>query len=298
MGRRVSRDPWTAFCERLTRLVQGQVMDFGLRDGRGSARLVPQSAADVRHAHALCVESGVLLALEGLNYASSHAESSVLWVEVGAGLSTFQPLPGDDTKWFVQPGCLLGDLANAGLHRFQDSPPYTTVAAWLADRSQCNWRSGQTWRSGLLHASVLLADGSQARLGPFGEKNRAPLDTMSLQRLVPALFGLMGQPAGRACRAQEWWPARYRLDALAPEPGHEVNLAHLLLGHGGDLAWVDWLVFEKDGPSSAADESAPEFSILHAASNEDIEMHASDVDEQVKALFDPDGLYPHPGQDL
>src|SRR3546814_8185519 len=85
----------------------------------------------------------------------------------------------------------------------------------------------------------MLADGSNISLGPFGENNKKPLQGARLQQLVPSLFQLAGGAEAQACQSGLRWPARYRLDALLPVPGQTVNLAHLLLGHGGDLGWIE-----------------------------------------------------------
>src|SRR3546814_17245355 len=85
----------------------------------------------------------------------------------------------------------------------------------------------------------MLVDGSNISLGPFGENNKKPLQGARLQQLVPSLFQLAGGAEAQACQSGLRGPARYRLDALLPVPGQTVNLAHLLLGHGGDLGWIE-----------------------------------------------------------
>ena len=75
-------------------------------------------------------------------------------------------------------------------------------------------------------------------LGAFGESDERPLRSATLQRLVPALFQLSTGPDAAACAVGGAWAGRYRLDALRPQAPATVNLAHLLLGHGGTLAWV------------------------------------------------------------
>ena len=110
MGRRSSKTPWEAFCKRMQRSVSGDFLDYGFYDGAGSARLTPGDAADMHRARALCAEHGIVLALDGINQAASQSHQSVLWIELGRQLTQCQRLPGDDTKWFVQPGCTLGEL--------------------------------------------------------------------------------------------------------------------------------------------------------------------------------------------
>ncbi|MFJ1111633.1 hypothetical protein WLX37_22450, partial [Bordetella bronchiseptica] len=149
------------------------------------------------------------------------------------------------------------------------------LADWLADSR--GWPTGETGASGVLEASVLLADGTAEALGPFGAADVRPLRSATVQRLVPALFQLAGGQDAAACLAQPAWPARYRLDALQPREPAGVNLAHLLLGHDGALAWVESvLLAPAAAPPPAASGSAP--------------AEAARLDARVRALFDPDGV--------
>lgn len=272
---------------------QGEVVDFGWHDGTGRASWTPEADADVAAVAAVCREHGVLLALGGLDHASPQAEVSVLWAEPQAGAEDCQAMPGAHGRWLVQPGCSVAQARQAGLTQFDARHDYLSVAAWLADRRICAWPAGQTALSGLVLASVLLADGSAAVLGPFGPDSRAALDTLFLQRTVPALFQLNAGAQAQACRQARQWPGRYRLDALASP---QSNLAHLLLGHGGDLAWVKWMVFE----AAPLHEGTPgPFRAPEAQSGGDaVALDAAELDAGVKALFDPAGLFPHPGQQL
>ncbi|WP_397474053.1 hypothetical protein [Pusillimonas sp.] len=311
-GRRAARTPWEQFSARMRRGVAGDFLDFGLYDGKGSARLTPSNGGDVRLALALCREFGVILALSGVGQADSLMGKSVLWIELDGSLAGCQPMPDDPGKWFVQPGTLLSELVDAGLTQFVDQPGYLTVAAWAADRSLCAWAPGESHCSGLLHASVLFADGSSAVLGPFGTNNRMPLGTLTLQTLVPRLFALAGSEQAGGFTDLDRWPARYRLDALAPRRGRDVNLAHLMLGHGGDLGWIQWMVFEAGPPLPSVDWSTaytsrppPGFAMAEAnASTASVPeavarwQQACALDQSVKSLFDPKGVFPDPGQDL
>lgn len=297
MGRRSAPTPWESFCQRMRRTVMGSLFDFGLNNGVGSARLVPKNTEDVQHARALCAEYSVVLALDGVPHASQLGTRAVLWVEPGIDMAKCQRLEEGGTQWYVQPGCLLGQLEVAGLHQFADLPCHITVAAWLADRTLCDWPSGETFKSGLVHASVLLADGTRANLGPFGENNQKPLDSPSLRRSVSALHELASQAEAQACRQLTCWPARYRLDALLPCAGQTVNLSHLLLGHGGDLAWVEWLVINEQTQAQHHALAEPDYLACKRAEDKSW-LAPADLDSRVKALFDPSGTLPHPGQDL
>ncbi|MGB3289801.1 MAG: hypothetical protein WBA83_11030 [Burkholderiaceae bacterium] len=297
-GRRSSQTPWEAFCQRLRNTVSGTFFEFDKGDGPGRARLVPKQASDVHKARALCAEYQVMLALDGVPHSARLDERPVLWVEPGRDLGNCQRLEPGSSKWFVQPGCLLGELEAAGLTQFADLPCHITVAAWLADRSLCDWPAGQTARSGVVHASVLLADGASVSLGPFGADNKKPLEGARLQQLVPSLFQLGADADARACAQHRLWPARYRLDALIPASGETVNLAHLLLGHGGDLGWLEWVVIDE---SLAQPGSEPAYADRYTSGRAaacDLLVEAGDLDARVKALFDPSDLFPYPGQDI
>src|SRR5690606_41334830 len=121
---------------------------------------------------------------------------------------------------------------------------------WLAERRDPKGPTGPAAHGAGLHASALLPIGVSVSLGAFGTDTRKALHTLGLQQLIPALSGLSVGEDARHCAQWRSWPARYRLDALQPAPGRTVNLAHLLLGHGGDLAWLEWVVIDKIGRAS------------------------------------------------
>ena len=314
-GRRPPTSPWERFCERLRSAVAGELTLLDTTDDAEAARLLLKAPADAHHARRLCKEFGVCMALDGVP-ATAPQSGPVLWLRPGRELATCRKLEPNGTRWFVQPGCLLGELEAAGLSQFAALPAHLTAAAWLADRSLCNWPVGQTSASGVVHASALLADGAVVSLGAFGVDNRKALDNLRLQTLIPALFQLASGPDARQCGERSYWPARYRLDALTPAPGQTLNLAHLLLGHGGDLAWVEWMVIDEQ----LADPGAGAQGLLELpgagwygfddpdagggmdaggtgpCDEVNLARAAQEVDAAVKALFDPDDLLPHPGQ--
>ncbi len=276
----------------------GEVLDFGWHEGSGRASWRPADEADMGPVGALCREHGVLLALGGLDHADPLTDVSVLWVELEAPPVGCQAMTGAPGRWLVQPGCTVAQAREAGLTQFDARYDHLNVAGWLADRRVCAWPAGQTWRSGLLMASVLLADGGSAVLGPFGASSGATLDTLFLQRAVPALFQLNGGALAQTCRQTPDWPGRYRLDALSPQAPHQVNLAHLLLGHGGDLAWVRWMVFEA-APVAETGSGRARFRAPEAwGEGGETEVAAAELDAAVKAVFDPANLFPQPGQQL
>lgn len=295
-GRTLPKSPWGQFCQRLRRTVAGEFIEFQGEDSAGSGRLTAQQATDIHHVRALCDEYGVVLGLDGLSMPSRHSEQPTLWVRPGKGLAGFRRLDEAGNKWFAQPGCTLGELGTAGLQQLNHLPPHMTVAAWLADRTVSDYAIGQTSRSGLEHASLMLGDGEVVTLGPFATQNTRPLDGLRLQQLVPALFRLASGTEARLCLDADFWPSRYRLDALMSIDGASQNLAHLVLGHGGDLGWLEWVVIDADRM-----DLSPGHDVFF--STDQVEQGgwgdaATTVDWEVKALFDPHRLFPDFGQDI
>lgn len=288
-GRRTAQTPWEAFLGRLRRTVEGKVFDFSTPGG--SARLVPARMTDVYHARNLCAEHGIVLALDGVPNAARLDDKPVLWVEPGSAMARFDRMGEGDSRWFVQPGCLIGDLEAAGLGQFRDLPPHLTVAAWLADREWCDWDAGHTADSGLVHAMVLLADGTQANLGAFDTDNQKPLDNIRLQQMIPRLFELVNGAGASQAGKGPTWDARYRLDALRPAGDAGINLAHLLLGHGGDLGWVEWVVLDERAPAPWQRPYVQRYFRRPPA------PEAATLDASVKDLFDHSRVYPDPGQE-
>lgn len=313
-GRRPPSSPWEQFFSRLRSTVAGDVTLLETGSDRKAARLLLKQPTDIHHARRLCAEHGVCLALDGVPGTASQA-GPVLWVRPGRELAACKRMEPGGSRWFVQPGCLIGELEAEGLTAFAEVPAHLTVAAWLADRNLCNWTTSHTAASGIVHASALLADGVSVSLGAFATDNRKALDNLRLQTLIPALFTLASGAEASQCAERTAWPARYRLDALMPAPGASLNLAHLLLGHGGDLAWLEWVVIDErlaDPAQGAAflpelpwaefddyGDDAGSFGIeggTGPCEAVNLAHAATALDAAVKRLFDPNGVFPNPGQ--
>ncbi|WP_233161501.1 MULTISPECIES: hypothetical protein [unclassified Achromobacter] len=179
-------------------------------------------------------------------------------------------------------------LAQAGLAQFAGLPADLTVAAWLASRAHAAASPGRACPPGLVSADVMLADGALETLGPFGASGGVPLRSGTGQALVPALYTLSTRAGAAWCRAQAAWPARYRLDALAPPPPAEANLAGLLAGHEGALAWVDSVVLQAITPPVSGSGNAAGVGAAPPA----YPAEARALDAYIKDAFDPAGLYP------
>lgn len=283
--------PWDAFCAQMRGAVEGGFhYDKATDDHAGSATLWPRHPADVQHAHRLCVQHGVTLALD-LGSRPASLSRPVLWVSAGVDLGSIERLQPDGPSWFVQPGCMLGQLEAAGLPGFDSLPGHLSVAEWLADRALCNWPRGQTALSGISHLSVLLADGSSAVLGPFGAHQETPLAGGAQRRLVSSLFELVASSTALPCLQAPQWPGRYRLDALRPAQDGAINLAHLMAGHGGNLAWVEWVVLDERLLGRQAEGAGDGFTAWRGGDDPALQGPAQALDACVKTLFDPTGLY-------
>ena len=64
-----------------------------------------------------------------------------------------------------------------------------------------------------------------------------------------------------------------------------------MLGHGGDLAWVEWLVLDETVLTGSDPEG-------WSWPNQEQSWQAQDVDSRIKALFDPVDRFSYPGQTL
>ena len=149
---------------------------------------------------------------------------------------------------------------------------------------------GNLARAQVTNVHVLLGDGTQANLGAFGLRNQKPLDNIRVQQMIPRLFELAGAADAEQVGAGPAWDARYRLDALRPADGAGINLAHLLLGHGGDLGWVEWMVLDERAPAAAPRPYERRYFKRGPA------PASSVLDRAVKDLFDAARLFPAPGQ--
>lgn len=295
-GRRPATTSWEQFCQRLQAFSSGKLVTFDVPDGLGLARLTVEQAGEVPRILSLCNEFGVVLSLDGVTMPARDTEHPTLRLRPSKSLAQFDQLDDHSGLWFVQPGCTLRELAEAGMSAFSTLPGSTTVAAWLADRTLVDYLPGQTALSGVEHLQLLLPDGEALTLGPFGHDNARPLESQRARQLVSSLFRLTSDATARSWLEHEFWPLRYRLDALMPVQNASVNLAHLVLGHGGDLGWVQWVVLNPDkldanqGITSRYSADLIDFEPWVDSVNE--------LDRNIKALFDPQSVLSVYGQDI
>lgn len=228
--------PWGRFSQRLALAVRGRVDDLSAGpDDAGLARLRLARDEDAHHALALCTECGVTLGMADAPVAPASGPRLLLDPSRLNRLETVSP-----GRWRAEPGVTVAALRDGWPDACPGAPGELTLAQWLADPAWHRWPVAGTADSGLVHADVLLADGTSEAFGPFGADAQRPALSGAASRRVAELFSASRDPAFAAWREAGKWPAPYRLDALwADTP----NLAHVLLGGAGTLAWPVSLVF-------------------------------------------------------
>lgn len=292
-GRRTAPTQWGQFCARLARICAGQVR-WDDQPDQQCAWLVPARQVDVLHARALCQEYRVQLVLAGTQRVQRQRPSDLLpprlFVESGAAWAQLMPADDSGAVWRADAGCSMRSLQQVGIAAVQDADPEQTVAQWLASSDAARWPIGLGALSGIEELEVMLADGTVAQLGPFGANATRPLRSMTVQKMIPKLFELASSPEALASAQAEHWPVKFRLDALMPAAGEDVNLAWLMAGHAGQLGWVQTVWFKREGI-----ETGRETLVQYAQSSEYLPVSVEGcvkLAQQLKALFDPAGIFP------
>jgi hypothetical protein len=251
------------------------------------AWLKPARAVDVMHAQALCLEFGVQLILLDSDALGDPARP-ILWVDSRAEWARLDLVDSAAGLWRADAGVTLWSLNQQEVslfsHAFDATLAHQTLAQWFASPFE-----GSLMRTGIVQAEVLLADGTLEMLGPFGASASRPLKSLSLQKKIPRLFELAQSPQAALCAQYKQWPLRYRLDGLMPQSGASFNLAWLLQGHGGSLAWLQALWFQSPVPAWVATESlqAPLDQVDPAA----VRQAAIELDLSIKQTLDPAGVF-------
>lgn len=286
-GRRAPPSEWGKFCARLARTCAGQVR-WEDRPGQHQAWLVPARERDIVHAHALCREYRVQMALDGASLADQPGADTPprLWVESGSAWAQQTPSDAAGLVWCAGSGTKLRPLQEVGVQVLSGADPNQTVAQWLASHASAQWPTGQGMLSGIEQVQVMLADGTIAVLGPFGANATTPLRSLTVQKMIPRLFDLASSPFAIECARAEHWPVRFRLDALMPTDGMDINLAWLIAGHGASLGWVQTVWFRRDVPFQAPVSPGPE------DKGTNLQEQYDALARQLKESFDPIGIFP------
>lgn len=271
---------WDQLLLQLQRKTQGKLIKL---DQEEQVAYKPSLLTDLHHARQLCHAFDVNLYVLGLQAQVNDELKPIVWLDLTA-LNQLKPLDPQKNQWFVQAGVRIGQLKEVGFNLGTTVPDELTVANWLADSLYHPYSLAQLRQSGLVHASLLTADGSVNSLGLFGEQNTKPLNTAFLRRVVPQVFQLATSDLAQTLLEQPRWLGRYRWDVFNPK-NTELNLAYLLLGHAGDLGVIEWVVLNQENIKTPAP------SEFISEENTTLQIAAEEFDAAIKQLFDPDGLF-------
>ncbi len=211
-----------------------QIMPLGV--------VTPRSASDAEQALAVCRSEGVPVTPRGggTSQAGQTVNRAVI-LDCSQHLNRILKLDAADRRCLVEPGIVLDELNRAlkphGLWFPVDiSTASRATIGGMVGNNSCGARSlryGNT-RENLLSIDAVLADGTRAHFGRMGE---AGVD------VPPALIrDLVAIAAREANEIERQFPkvqrrvGGYNLDALVPGR-NDVNLAHLLVGSEGTLAF-------------------------------------------------------------
>lgn len=275
-GQSSEQTPWAQCCARVARTV-GAVQVLTPPDALvPHARVQAKRLQDFYHLRALCGDYGVTMAIDAPDATLVTATATslfrpTLWVAMPA--ITSQALP-QHALW-ASPWQRVGDLAQQGFAQFRRIPPDWTLAQWFASPWCHDQRTHYHFLSGVERLEALFADGTQAMLGGFGVQDDKALATPLLQQVIPALFEYMR--TNERLLQSSLWSQRLRLDSLHAQ-WMPINLARLFQGSGARLCWpLRFCIRPMPQDSLQLPTQLPE---------------PSEIDAQIKALFDPDGLWP------
>ena len=211
-----------------------QIMPLGV--------VIPRSVADAEGALAICRSEGVPVTPRGGG--TSQAAQTVnraMILDCSRYLNRIIEIDATDRRCRVEPGIVLDELNRAlkphGLWFPVDiSTASRATIGGMVGNNSCGARSlryGNT-RENVLSIDAILADGTRAHFGRMGETD---VD------VPPALIrDLLAIAAREANEIERQFPkvqrrvGGYNLDALVPGR-NDVNLAHLLVGSEGTLAF-------------------------------------------------------------
>ncbi len=254
---------------RLRRLLRGEV----LFDAASRARyatdasiyqidpvgvVVPRDAADVQAVFELANQMKVPILARGAGTSQcGQTVGEALVIDNSRYLRAITDLDVQRRTVIVEPGVVLDDL-NAYLkpHGLWFPVDVSTSAqatiGGMAGNNSCGSRSiayGNMVHN-VLGIDALLADGTRQGFGPFGARSTLALGSGRARTLVSALFELADRERDEIARRFPKVLRRvggYNLDVFNPQsprpytPDGSVNLAHLLVGSEGTLAYFERL---------------------------------------------------------
>src|SRR5262245_56017314 len=215
-----------------------QIMPIGV--------VAPRSVKEAEHALGIAREEGVSVLARGAGTSQAgQAVNSSLVIDCSKYLDHLLELDVPARRWVVEPGIVLDELnrrlKSHGLWFPVDiSTASRATIGGMVGNNSCGARSlryGNT-RENLLSIDAVLADGTAAHFGPIARD----LSDLALSPLLPVAYDLLQLAAREADEIETRFPklqrrvGGYNLDSLLPGR-NELNLAHILVGSEGTLAF-------------------------------------------------------------
>lgn len=243
-----------ALAARLRREIEGEVLFDAASRGRYSTDasiyqiepigvVVPKTQEDVAATLAVAREQGVPILPRGAGTSQcGQTVGAALVIDTSKHLNRVLEVDSQERTAWVEPGLVLDHL-NAKLKTdglwfpVDVSTAAQATLGGMAGNNSCGARS---IRYGNMVHNVLgidawLADGSECLFGPAEDVDRGPAH---YRRLVERIHAIARR---EAAEIEARWPKvlrrvqGYNLDMVQPHAPH--NLAHLLVGSEGTLAW-------------------------------------------------------------
>ncbi|MDA9824681.1 FAD-binding protein [Alphaproteobacteria bacterium] len=256
---------YTGF-ERLRRSISGDLFDDGFTRGRYATDasiyqmmphgvVVPKTIADVEATIAFCREQGMaLLPRGGGTSQCGQTVNHALVLDNTKYLNSILELDVENRRCIVEPGIVLDELNRQlkphGLWFPVDVS--TSSRATIGGMTANNSCGGRSIRYGIMRDNVLaidaiLADGTHASFGAYDPAAARPAGRLG--KILPDLLAL-GETHGDEILSSFPKVLRrvggYNIDSLIPDAmalrpdgkaGDGINLAHLLVGSEGTLAY-------------------------------------------------------------
>jgi len=215
-----------------------QIMPIGV--------VAPRSVKEAEHALGIAREEGVSVLARGAGTSQAgQAVNSSLVIDCSKYLDHLLELDVPARRCVVEPGIVLDELnrrlKSHGLWFPVDiSTASRATIGGMVGNNSCGARSlryGNT-RENLLSIDAVLADGTAAHFGPIARD----LSDLALSPLLPVAYDLLQLAAREADEIETRFPklqrrvGGYNLDSLLPGR-NELNLAHILVGSEGTLAF-------------------------------------------------------------
>src|SRR5215813_5773103 len=215
-----------------------QIMPLGV--------VAPRSVKEAEYALALAREEGVSVLPRGAGTSQAgQTVNSSLVIDCSKYLDHLIELDLFGRRCVVEPGIVLDELNRRlkphGLWFPVDiSTSSRATIGGMVGNNSCGARSlryGNT-RENVLSIGAVLADGTAAHFGPIARD----LSDLALSPLLPVAYDLLQLAAREADEIETRFPklqrrvGGYNLDSLLPGR-NELNLAHILVGSEGTLAF-------------------------------------------------------------